>query len=503
MFDTKDLDLAELASADDGAVAASVAGWARIEAAAAARRLAAIAELVRRRTDISADRAHWACDEWDGAAAEVAAALGVSHAKASRQMYLALALRERLPRVAQLFAEGRLSAQLVSVISWHTTLINDPDALRQVDAEVAAEARRYERMSAPKTAQAIDAIVDRHDPAALRRTRDAARSREVVIDRSSDIQTGTTALWGRLYAADAEVLERRLMAMAHEVCPDDPRTLAQRRADALGALAAGGDRLVCGCGNTACAAADPGERRSGVIIHVLAEQASVQTPVDPRNHGQDPDPEPDPDPDPAVSAPPAVILGGPLVPAPLLAELIAAGATIRPLIIPGPDTLAEPRYRPSTALDEFVRCRDMTCRFPGCDRPAEFCDIDHAIAYPWGPTHPCNLRCLCRKHHLLKTFWGWRDQQFPDGTITWTSPSGQSFTTHPGSRRQFPVLCLPTGELPQRTEAPPTTANRTLMMPARRRTRAQDRAQRINAERALNADYAAERIAERNQPPPF
>jgi hypothetical protein len=37
------------------------------------------------------------------------------------------------------------------------------------------------------------------------------------------------------------------------------------------------------------------------------------------------------------------------------------------------------------------------------------------------------------------------------------------------------------------------------MMPKRRRTRAPDGANRIDAERALNAD----RVAERNQPPPF
>jgi hypothetical protein len=38
------------------------------------------------------------------------------------------------------------------------------------------------------------------------------------------------------------------------------------------------------------------------------------------------------------------------------------------------------------------------------------------------------------------------------------------------------------------------------MMPTRRRTREQDRVHRIIAERALNADYAAQVIAERNQP---
>jgi hypothetical protein len=45
-------------------------------------------------------------------------------------------------------------------------------------------------------------------------------------------------------------------------------------------------------------------------------------------------------------------------------------------------------------LAEFVRCRDLTCRFPGCEQPAEFCDIDHTVPYQvGGPTHPSNLRC--------------------------------------------------------------------------------------------------------------
>ena len=38
------------------------------------------------------------------------------------------------------------------------------------------------------------------------------------------------------------------------VCEGDPRTLAQRRADALGALAAGAERLCCRCGPSDCPA---------------------------------------------------------------------------------------------------------------------------------------------------------------------------------------------------------------------------------------------------------
>jgi hypothetical protein len=408
MFDTALPDLETLGDVDDNMLVAAIAGWAQVEAAAAARRLAAIAELVGRRVDGgSAERGRWACDNWDAVAAEVAAAQHISHGMASAQMYLAVALRERLPRVGALFAEGALSARLVSTIAWHTTLINDEEALRLVDAALAEAATTLGPLSATKTADAIDALVDRYDPGALRRIRGTARSREVVIDTAHP-EAATTALWGRLYSADATTVDRRLTQMANDVCDDDPRTLAQRRADALGALAAGAEKLACRCGSPKCPAAGVDARAAGVIVHVVAETAALGEHPDPHMSGDGPAPRPvtpdmtltealtpEPEPDPPAVHSPAVILGGGMVPAPLLAELIRSGAKVTPLSYPA-NPSPEAGYRPSAALEAFVRCRDMTCRFPGCDRPATYCDLDHAIAYPLGPTHPSNLRCLCR-----------------------------------------------------------------------------------------------------------
>ena len=34
--------------------------------------------------------------------------------------------------------------------------------------------------------------------------------------------------------------------------------------------------------------------------------------------------------------------------------------------------------------------------------PAEVCNIDHTIPYPLGPTHPSNLKLLCRFHRVHK-----------------------------------------------------------------------------------------------------
>jgi hypothetical protein len=164
-------------------------------------------------------------------------------------------------------------------------------------------------------------------------------------------------------------------------------------------------------------------------------------------------------------------------------------------------------------LADFVRCRDLTCRAPGCDEPAVHCDIDHTIPYAdGGATHPSNLKSLCRKHHLLKTFWGWRDKQLADGTVIWTLPSGQSYVTGPGSAVLFPALVVPTGEVPEPASTPGNRCgDRTAMMPTRRRTRTQQRSQRITAERNQNRNdrltrpraRALARGASDDEPPPF
>jgi Domain of unknown function (DUF222) len=511
MFDIP-LPAAEtLQRADDATVVAAITEYARVEAAAGARRLAAIAELVHRRADGPVDCAHWSCDNWDAMAAEVAAAQGISHGMASGQMYLAVALRDRLPTVAALFAQGTISARLASAIVWHTDLIKDAETLRLVDETLARDAKHFGPLSVTKTAHAIDDIVDRHDPGALRRSRAGARGRHVTIS-PAEHDSGTAAVWGSLLATDAAALDRRLTQMAEQVCDDDPRTRDQRRADALGALATGGEHLACGCGDSDCrAGAD--SRATTVVIHVVADAAALDASPDPHTSGERPSrpvtPEmtlaealaPDPEPDmPAAPRPPAAhLLGGGTVPAPMVAELIRNGAKVRPLRHPA-GAPPERGYRPSAQLERFIRCRDMTCRFPGCDRPAEFADIDHTIPYPLGATHASNLKCLCRKHHLLKTFWtAWHDEQLPDGTVIWTSPSGQTYTTRPGSRLLFPALCLPAGELLTPPTGDGSPGDRGLMMPRRRRTREQERLRRIDAERTLNAA----RVAERNQPPPF
>jgi hypothetical protein len=89
---------------------------------------------------------------------------------------------------------------------------------------------------------------------------------------------------------------------------------------------------------------------------------------------------------------------------------------------------------------------------------------------------------------LLKTFCDWSDRQLPDDTVIWAAPSGQTYTTYPGSRLLFPSLCKPTASVSAPADAPSAQPNRGLMMPRRKSTREQDRAKRVEAERARNQE---------------
>ena len=463
----------------DAALITGIQDWARATAAADARRLAGIAELVARRcTDEHPD---WACDDWDACAAELSCALTVGHGRASGQMDLAVTLRDRLPHIGALFLAGDLPTRTVDTITRRTALVTDHDALAALDTHLAEQAVHWGPLSQYKLEQAVDAAVQRHDPAAVRRTRYTTRGRDFTIGDPNDT-TGTTSVWGRLSTHDAALLQAAVNALVHSVCDDDPRTQAQRRADAFGALAVHATALACQCGNPACPA-DTGPDRVAArfLIHILADADALAAHTRPtatpttasegprRPHPRHPGPQarnpqparsPTPHPSPAATrrtqnpqprrpAAAGLIPGMPggLVPAPLLAELIARGATVT--FVGAPDTDPETRYRPSPKLDTFVRNRDLTCRHPGCDRPAVHADIDHTTAWPAGPTHPSNTKCYCRKHHLVKTFWpGWTDQQLPDGTLLVTTPTGHTYTTKPAAALLFPGRNTTTAPLP-------------------------------------------------------
>src|SRR6202035_1301148 len=268
MFESSELST----SRESTALLERACAAARIEAQATAQRLNAVADLMRLRHRQYGDCAEWVADLWDAMAAEVAAALRISRALASSYMSDAEIMRERLPKVGECLAAGDINYAMFNVIAHRTELIIDEQALAAVDEQLALRAPRWPSLTRGRLSMRVDAIVLRVDQDAIRRTNKEIKDRYLNVSQSL---SGIAEIYGNVFASTARALDRRLDELAGTVCEADPRTKAQRRADALTALVAGADRMPCTCGDSECTQTHGRMRDRNVVIHVVAEQASI------------------------------------------------------------------------------------------------------------------------------------------------------------------------------------------------------------------------------------
>lgn len=235
---------------------------------------------------------------------------------------------------------------------------------------------------------------------------DAADAQRSWLQRSVTMQLafdGSSQGRFRLDPVSTEIVSAAL-----ETPPDpidtlpEPRTLAQRRADALVDLCRGDGAPTEQADD---AGGLPGTRATvDVVIDVETLAGGDEVTVEHlrRELGR----------------------GGPIS-GPGLDRLLC-DASFRALVIDGPRTvLAYNRATPAipAALRRLVQIRDRSCTFPGCDRHAGWCDLHHIVPrHRGGPTTADNLTLLCRHHHGTVHDGGWHLSRAPDGTIGVRSP---------------------------------------------------------------------------------
>ncbi|HEY3259528.1 MAG TPA: DUF222 domain-containing protein, partial [Pseudonocardiaceae bacterium] len=382
-------------------VIAAMQHWERVIAHAQAEQLTTIAELVRLRRQPNGQFDEYVVDE-------IALALGISGVAAGYRLDLALDLTERLPATLAALhggeidlARARAIADAVGPLSAeHTT---------QVEARVLAKANDQ---TAPQLRQSLKRAVLRADPeGAQARHQQRRKDRQIVVTPAED---GMADLRAHLPAPAALAIYDTVNDRARRACtPGDERTADQRRADAFIDLVLG-------------------ERTSGPVAQVtVTVPASTVLGID--------------------QAPGELAGYGP-IPAPMARELAADATWRRLLTDPASGTLLDygrTTYKPPAGLADFVRARDLTCRFPGCTRPAEKCELDHRIEYPRGRTSAANLDALCPHHHHLKHQSIWRVDRLENGDNEWLSPAGIRYT-----RRAEPIA-EPIPEYAQYAEPPP------------------------------------------------
>ena len=192
-----------------------VCAWDRVEAHAAARKLAAVAEVYRRRPEpggppAGPGRMPAACEEF--AAAELAAALGESRARAGDLLGCARELATRLPGTGAALRDGVISWAKAAIIL-RATVFLDPAEAAAAEAKVLGRAGR---LTPPSLRAAIARAVMQVAPEKARTRREQA-ARDARVERWAE-DSGNAALMGReLPPAEVLAADQRITAWAREL----------------------------------------------------------------------------------------------------------------------------------------------------------------------------------------------------------------------------------------------------------------------------------------------
>ena len=453
-----------------------VCAWDRIEAHAAARKLAAIAELGQRNP--KPEDAEFTADQ-------LAYALGESRARADELLGTAGHLDTHLPGTSAALRDGIVSLGKARIIATATGLL-DPDEARATEQEVLDRAGR---LTPGSLRAAIARAVMEAAPGKARKRRETA-ARFARVERWAE-DSGNAALMGRelppdeVLAADQRICwwagelkkagleggmdELRARAYLDLLLGKDSRPGSSPPGTPSVAPAGFASRvtLTAPLATLADLADRPGEL-SGLgpvdpwLTRDLATAAAASpkttwcvTVTDEKGHAVGHGcarPEPKSNRKRAGPGPPPGGTGFSFTSASRDGPPGGYGIWRLRTPGPGPDLIVtlEPLttdpcdhrheskgHDPGARLKHLIQVRHATCTSPVCRRPAAQCDVEHNTPYEaGGRTCFCNAGPKCRHDHRLKQHPKWTVDQLPDGTFRWTTPTGRTYDTEPS---RYPI----------------------------------------------------------------
>ena len=334
---------------------------------------------------------------WDGAAAEIRAALRLTRRAADTELGVALDLRERLPRLLEAFEAGVVDLRRAQTILRGTAHL-DTHTAQLVVTQVLERAPQLTtgQLKAAVARLAIEVAPD----SAKTRYEQAIEDRRIVSELSED---GTAHLSGFDLPPDqVAAITNHINQLAKSLRRQgETRTMDQLRADVYLDLlqghhqtnkpARGGIELRVDLQTLAELSDTPGELAGyGPVIADIARQITQQQ---------------------TQGTPWRYVITDPHTGMPL-----THGTTQR---------------RPTAAQQRHIITHNPTCIFPGCRMPATACDLDHRT--PWSKTHktdPNDMAPGCRHDHIrIKHRHGWNYQPISGGDWLWTSRLGHQYTT--------------------------------------------------------------------------
>ncbi|KAA1418694.1 DUF222 domain-containing protein [Nocardioides humilatus] len=350
----------------------------------------------------------------DFAVMDLATVLGRSLDSGRNYVGQVVELCWRLPQTWERVLAGAVPVYKALRIADHTRLL-PWEAAAYVDAHLAPFAHSC---SWAQIERLVDEALIRYDPdAAAQKARDDAETRHVDLGINhvgpTGIAHGTTAL-NLPDALDLENAVQRRAKLLGQLGDDD--TLDVRRAKALGEIAREDLALDL----------DVVDPDTGEITRTIPARKTVLT----FHLSED-----------------GVVARCGNTRTPLTVETIKHWMSTAPgtVIVRPVQDLADCQpvdsYEIPDRLRHQVELARHHCGYPYCTRPAEACDLDHAIPYgEGGPTCACNLCPECRGHHRFKTSGQATVRILRPGVYYWTTPSGTYLVDPTGT---YPLTSRP------------------------------------------------------------
>ena len=321
-------------------------------------------------------------------------------------------LPARFPQVAAAVAEGAISARHAALIC--RTIAELPEAAMEQAGAVEAMLAEHARVVNPDQLTVLTRTVRAClDPdGALASERDHERRRHATLTALPD---GSGRLQVQL-TAEATAVWQTVLGTLSRPTPDvdasepDRRSPGQRRHDAL--LDAGQRLLRAGT------LPDAGGTPATVLVTLTVDQLEARTGVVTTAHGG------------LISVRQAL--------------QIAAEADIVPVVVGdagGVLGYGLSRRTASIGQRRALAARDGGCSFPGCDRPPDWCETHHVIAWAdGGRTDIENLTLLCGFHHREHHKRGW-SCHMSNGIPHWRPPRwiDPTQTSRRNSTRHIPL----------------------------------------------------------------
>jgi hypothetical protein len=353
-------------------------------------------------------------------AVEIASATRQSERTVAKMINDAELLVNDYPATLTALSEGRVSAL-------HTRHLVAHACTLPAEARPGFEAKLLEEaavMTAQRFAEKARRMRETAHPESITvRTQQARDKRSVWLGPECD---GMATLTCYLPAVETVAIDDLLDKIARAERSDtDPRTHPQRRADAL-------TRLVLTPGNPARSASIT----ANVLVTIPATTIAGASDEPGNLHGYGPI---DPDTARTIAAVSPTFLR--VLTHPVTGDPTTVTRHRGRAVADHPTTHTErrdeggrDRYSAPPELRLVLAAIDETCRFPGCGRRANRCELDHTRDWAYGgPTTPDNLAYLCPRHHHLKHDTRWSVEPDPDRPrhLNWRSPHGREYSTAP------------------------------------------------------------------------